>query len=107
MLQHQPTWTMKDRPLPNKTQLEILGVIFSQERSASKHLDNRRNNCRKAAFGLNGMEFYYPGSQTLVKAHQWKTICSPTLTYGMEAPSLSSKSLKELDSFQGTLMKMK
>jgi len=100
-----PSWTMKDTQLPNKPQLDILGIIYSQDRSPSKYLELRKNKCRRAAFGLAGMGFCYPGSHTSVKEHLWKTICAPTLTYGMEAISMPKKSLREVESTQGTIMK--
>ena len=47
----------------------------------------------------------YPGLNTLSKTHLYKTICKPTLMYGIESLNISNKCVKELQSTQGFIMK--
>ena len=69
------------------------------------HVDERITVCRRTTFGLQGRGMSYPGLGSDVKAHLWKTTCSPALTYGMDCVQVSNKSMHKMESLQGTLMK--
>ena len=51
------------------------------------------------------MGLSYPGLNSDVKAYLWKSICCPTLAYGMESIMLSQKELKELKTAQCNIIK--
>ena len=48
----------------------------------------------------------YLGLPTDIKSHMWKTVCCPTLLYGMEAISLSKIAFKNIESTRGSLIKL-
>ena len=63
------------------------------------------SKCRKAFFGLGKVGMNHACVSPEVKGHLWRTICCPTLTYGIECLSLTATQMKALESTQGTLIK--
>ena len=47
----------------------------------------------------------YPGAHTSIKKYLWKTICLPTLLYGMECINISKNELTRLERTQGNHIK--
>ena len=83
--------------------VEILGRVFTSNLSSQAHIDSRISNSRRAMFsiGLNN-EALSPR----VKAHLWKHVEIPSLTYYALGTCFTNKGdLKRLESFQGTLIK--
>ena len=47
----------------------------------------------------------YPGLNSVSKSHLYKSICLPTLCYGLESINITDKCMKTLESTQGGIMK--
>ena len=47
----------------------------------------------------------YPGLNTKIKVHLYKTICLPTLLYGVDCLSVSVSNVAKIQSAQGNIMK--
>ena len=56
-------------------------------------------------YSLNSIGFCYPGLNTSSKVHLYKTICHPTLSYGMDSLNVKNKCIKQLESTQGCVIK--
>lgn len=104
-LQPDPTWSLDGDPIENVDGMEVLGVHFSANLSSSSHLEERMTKCRRAYFSLGEIGMTNHRVTPDVKSHLWRTICSPTLSYGIECLNISPTELKRLESFQGTLVK--
>jgi len=78
--------------------VNILGTIFQSSAKSETHIEERMKACRCTTFGLQGSGMLYPGLDTDVNAHLWRTMCCPTLTYGTDC-------LDKMESQQGTLVK--
>ena len=87
------------------TKLEILGVTFTNNGTCSDHVQNRVQKCRRAFYSLSNIGMNCPGLNTNSKSHLYKSICLPTLTYGMECVNLSSRDKSTLNSAQGGIVK--
>ena len=104
-LPRKPTWFLNSVPIETNEKLDILGVTFQDSLHSSIHVEERITKCRRAFFGLREIGITNPTVQPDVKSHLWRTICSPTLTYGLECLKLSARDLHRLESLQGTLIK--
>ena len=78
------------------------GVVFDCYKSITKL---RIKSCRRATYGLQSVGMSYPGLNSEAKAHLWRTICCPTLVYGMDTIPMSIYSQKRLDTTQGCTLK--
>ena len=61
--------------------------------------------CRRAFYGLSGAGMSYPGINTDAKCYLWKSVCSPSLLYGMECLNINTADMSKLQSTQGACMK--
>ncbi len=56
-------------------------------------------------YSLSNVGMSYPGLNTSSKVHLFKTICQPTLLYGIDCISMSEKCIQNIQSTQGGIMK--
>ena len=101
----QPSWYLGSQRMEISTELDVLGIIFDNDGESEKHVNKRIQKCRQAFYSMSSSGMSYPGLPTDMKSHLWKTVCCPTLLYGMEAVSLSKIAFKNIESTQGSLIK--
>ena len=78
--------------------VSILGVYFNSKNTCNDHIEHRIQQCRLNYYSLCNTGLSYPGLDSKVKTHIWKSVCSPILTYGLETLSMSNSSLSKLES---------
>ena len=95
--------------LVNGNSLDILGVSYNAYMYGTNtdHVTNRISKCRQSVYGLRDSStcMSYPGADIRIKKHLWKTICLPTLLYGMECVPLPNSTLSRLETVQGNHIK--
>ena len=101
----QPSWYLGSQRMEISTELDVLGIIFTNNGKSEKHVHKIIQKCRQAFYSMSSSGMSYPGLPTGIKSHLWKTVCCPTLLYGMEAVSLSKIQFKNIESTQGSLIK--
>ena len=101
----EPQWFLSGDKMANVTELNILGCHFNTKNNTTTHIDTRIKACRRAMYSLREIGMCYPGLSTEVKAHLWRSVCVPSLTYGLECFSLTANDIKKLESAQGCLIK--
>ena len=101
----QPTWHLNNVAMNTVSRLEILGVTFSNNSNFKEHVQTRSQKCKRSMYALNSIGMCYPGLNSASKAHLYKSVCLPSLTYGMDSINLSSTCIKQLESTQGCIMK--
>ena len=101
----KPTWKLGDARLTTETELEVLGITFSEKLTYQAHVNKRATACRRRIFGLTSIGMSYPGLAAEVKAYLWNTVGAPMLIYGMDSIALRPKDLGILKSTQGTIVK--
>ena len=89
----------------NVSSMDVLGVTFTTKGTYYAHIDNRIQKCRNSSFSLSEVGMCYPGLASDTKSYLFKTICQPTLMYGLDAISVSDASIRKMDSTQGSIMK--
>ena len=100
-----PSWRLGSAPLSNADQLEILGAIYSSDCKSTLHTNKRIKSARESLFGLSPVGMAYPGLDTDVKVHLWKSMCLPALLYGCEALNIDNSGFTALNSAQGKSLK--
>ena len=100
-----PVWHLGSTPMDTVSSLDILGVTFNSTHKYDNHVNTRIQKCKRSMYSLSNIGMAYPGLNTLSKTHLYKTICKPTLMYGIESLNISNKCVKELQSTQGFIMK--
>ena len=90
-LQVQPTWTLGQDTMSCENYLDILGVNYNTMNSYAVHVDSRITSSHRAMYGLASTGLAYPGLDTAVKVHLWKTVGIPCLTYGLDCVYMSDK----------------
>ena len=102
----EPHWQLSNNmSMENVDALETLGVVLSNDGTADINVQKRINKCRQAYYSLDNTGMPYPGLPIDIKMYLYKSVCLPTLLFGMEIMFLSDKLIKKLESFQGSLMK--
>ena len=86
-------------------EIDILGVTFNCQNTCTNHVNHRIKKCRQNYYGLENIGLSYPGLNTGVKTHLWKTMCNPVLMYGLDTIAVSNKHMADLESTQGTMVK--
>ena len=56
-------------------------------------------------YSLNSIGMCYPGLNTASKTYLYKSICFPTLIYGLNSINISNKCIQQLESTQGGIIK--
>ena len=100
-----PVFKLNQHTVNISEEVDILGVTFSSNRKNDGHIEKRTSACRRSIYGLSSVGMTYPGLNTRVKTHIWKTIGVPTLMYGMDCLSLSSKDCSRLASLATNTIK--
>ena len=54
----------------------------------------RLTKCRNSSIALSGAGMCYPGLASETKSHLFKTICQPTLIYGLDSVPISNTIVK-------------
>ena len=75
--------------------LDILGVNFSFSGKYDDLINNIIQNCKRSMFALSGIGMSYPVLNTLNKVNLFKSICRPTLMYGVDCLNLTKNNLKD------------
>ena len=104
-LTHEPNWSLDGNCMENVDSLEILGVTFDNKCNGISHVKVRSTKCRRAYYSMSSVGMNYPGLSSDAKSYIWKSVCLPSLTYGVEAISINDQAIKQLDSLQGSLIK--
>ena len=80
-----PVWHLGSTPMDTVSSLDILGVTFNSTHKYDNHVNTRIQKCKRSMYSINTIGMAYPGLNTLSKTHLYKTICKPTLMYGIES----------------------
>ena len=105
LFSEQPKWYIGGHLMSNTINLEILGVSYDATGSNHTHVGARSSACRRSFFGLADVGMSYPGFSSEVKSHLWKSVCAPTLLYGVDGINMNDTVIKQVESIQGSLMK--
>ena len=70
-------WSLRQVPIVNVNNIEILGMILSSDGKCINQVDSRILKCRKSYFSLNNVGLSYPGLPVALKLHLWHTTCRP------------------------------
>lgn len=100
-----PQWYLNDTHIDNVSNMEILGVNFSRTVRFDEHVSTRIQKCKRSMYSLSNIGMCYPGLSTEGKVHLYKTVCLPSLMYGLEYVALCNKNLKDVQSAQGSVLK--
>ena len=100
-----PVFYLNHQAINITEEVEILGVTLSSNKKNDLHIEKRMSSCRRAIYGLSSVGMTYPGLDTKVKVHIWKTVGVPTLLYGMDSLSLSPKDCSKLSSLATNTIK--
>ena len=100
----KPVWYLNNNAFNTVIKLDILGVTFSSDGKSSDCVQTRIQKCRRAFYSLGSLGMSYPGLNTS-KRFLYKSICLPTLIYGMECVNLSNQNKKAINSAQGSIVK--
>ena len=100
-----PTWYMGTNISKTVSNLDIVGVDFSSSGKYDDFINNRIQKCKRSMFALSSIGMSYPGLDTLNKVNLFKSICRPTLMYGVDCLNISKNNLKDIQSTQGFVMK--
>ena len=101
----EPVWYLGDFSMKTVSQIQILGVTFSNNNKFDKHVQQRSQKCRQSMYSLNSIGMCYPGLNTASKTYLYKSICFPTLIYGLNSINISNKCIQQLESTQGGIIK--
>ncbi len=80
----EPVWYLKNIPIETVNSLDILGVNFTSNVKYDDHVHTRIKKCKRSMYSLSNDGMYHPGLNTTNKVHLFKTICKPTLMYGVD-----------------------
>ena len=100
----QPSWYLGSQRMEISTKLDVLGIIFTNDGKSGKHVHKRIQKCRQTFYSMSSSGMSYPGLPKGITSHLWKTVCCPTLLYGMGAVSLSKIQFKNIESAQGSII---
>jgi hypothetical protein len=105
LLKKQPKFYLNSDEIFTKSTMEILGINFDSSGKYSTHVQNRISASRRSMYKLSSVGFQYPGLHASGKSYLWKSVCSPTMLYGMDCIPLSATDIALLKSTQGTIIK--
>jgi len=99
----QPHLTLNGIGIKQFDKIDYLGAVLSN--NSHDHVEARIQACRRAFYSLQGAGLCVSGAcaQTITKI--WNMVLRPVLLYGLSSFSLSRKSINELESTQGKLLK--
>ena len=105
LLKKRPKFYLNSDEILTKSSMEILGINFDSSCKYTTHVQNRISASRRSMYKLSAVGFQYPGLHTSVKTYLWKSVCAPTMLYGMDCIPLSRSDIAHLKSAQGTIIK--
>ena len=93
LLKAEPHWQFYiNMSMENVDVLETLSVVMSNDGIADINIQKIiRPKCRQAYLSLDNTGMPYPGLPIDIKMYLYKTVCLPTLRFGMEIMFLSVK----------------
>ena len=100
-----PVWTIGNTEVGLSENTKVLGVTFSSDLSANKHVKNRVRKCQQSMLGMASIGLSYPGLNSDVKSFLWKSISNPILLYGMESVARSKSDINILKTAQSNIIK--
>jgi hypothetical protein len=100
-----PVWKLGCTPMDTVSSLDILGVTFNAFHKYDEYVNIRIQKCKRSMYALSNVGMSYPGLNSFSKTHLYKTICLPTLMYGVDSLDIKNKSVKHLQSAQDCIMK--
>ena len=103
-LYQDPKWRLGDKCLCNEKSLNILCNVFNRGGNNASHVTNTLTKCRHSFYGLGNAGMLYPGATPDVQAYLYKSICQPTLTYGLECMGSTAIQMRRLESAQDKLI---
>jgi len=97
-----PQLKLGSQTISNVNNAEILGFTFNKHGTAMDHIFCR---IKKARQSMHAVGIYNEELCPSLKAHIWKTVGVPSLTYSLGTVPLAKSELKLLKSTQGTIVK--
>ncbi len=85
--------------------IDILGINFNDQGKADSHCTNRITSSRHTFYVLSNMGMCENSLSAWVKSYLWKSVCTPSLLYGVECLSLTEKDRQQLGSAMGSVIK--
>ena len=98
-------WYLGPTELEIVDYIDVLGVQYRSDGKECNHVDNRITSAHRAMYGLSSVGMSYPGLASDVKAHLWKSVGVPCLTYGLNIMDIGHSSMQKLESAQGSIIK--
>ena len=86
-----PEWFMGDQAMELVDNLDILGVNFTSNMKYDIHINTRVQKCKRSMYALSNSGMRYPGLSSSTKSHLFRSVCQPTLMYGVECFNVTSK----------------
>ena len=81
------------------------GVNFTSNVKYDIHINTRVQKCKRSMYALSNCGMRYPGLSSSTKSHLFRSVCQPTLMYGVECLNVTSKNSNDLNSAQGSVIK--
>ena len=100
-----PVWYLGNNVMNTVNSLEILGVTFTSSINYDSHIQTRVQKCKRSMYSLSNIGMCYPGLNTSSKTHLFRTVCKPSLMYGVECINTTKKHINNLNSAQGFIIK--
>ena len=101
----QPLWTIEGQPIPSTNDgMLYLGAMLSNDGGAS-HIHRRTTAAQKAHYSLQGAGLHFGGVSPSVSTKIFDVGVRTVLTYGCHSLHISRRSLKQLETAQGKLVK--
>ena len=100
-----PEWFMGDQAMELVDNLDVLGVNFTSNMKYDIHINTRVQKCKRSMYALSNSGMRYPGLSSSTKSHLFRSVCQPTLMYGVECLNVTSKNINDLNSAQGSVIK--
>ena len=102
---NDPVWYMNGEPMNVVDNVDILGVNFSSNVRYDNHVKSRVQKCKRSMYSMSNIGMCYSGLNSSSKMHLFRSVCQPTLMYGVECLNISSKHVHILNSAQGSVVK--
>ena len=100
-----PVWYLGNNVMNTVNSLDILGVTFTSSINYDSHIQTRVQKCKRSMYSLSNIGMCYPGLNTSSKTHLFRTVCKPSLMYGVACINTTKKHLNNLNSAQGFIIK--
>ncbi len=101
----KPVWLLDGKKIECVKSVDILGINFNDRGKADSHCTNKITSSRRAFYGLSNVGMCETSLSAMVKSYLWKSVCSPSLLYGVECLPLTEKDRQQIDSAMGSMIK--